>query len=176
MFEWKQQRHCFLLYDLEKVVADQLRKAGASKKKIESVGTQAKCCLRAEVQLTKSKAIRVHTHAGSVSGQIIELTKKRADIFMDTFARIIPFGDFYKKDATEEIIRREVKDGIMQRKMLRLLALIPEKKSIYLAQKTMDCRSIEKVMGAFAKINLSPVTLSKRHEVKSLDNLYSYLL
>lgn len=59
--------------------------------------------------------------------------------------------------------------------MLRLLALIPEKKSLYLAQKAMNCRNVEKVMEGFAKINLSPVTISKRHDVKHLENLYLYL-
>ncbi len=60
--------------------------------------------------------------------------------------------------------------------MLRLLVLIPEKKSVHLAQKAMNCRNIEKVMEAFAKINLSPVTISKRHDVKHLEGLYVYLL
>lgn len=64
----------------------------------------------------------------------------------------------------------------MRRKMLRLLTLIPEKKSLHLAQKAMNCRDVEKVMETFAKINLSPVTLSKRHDVKCLENLYSYIL
>ncbi len=26
---------------------------------------------------------------------------------MDTFTRIIPFGDFYKKDKADEIVRKE---------------------------------------------------------------------
>lgn len=60
--------------------------------------------------------------------------------------------------------------------MLRFLVLIPEKKSLRLAQKTMGCRNVDKVMDAFAKVNLSPVTLSKRHDVKRLDNLYSHFL
>lgn len=95
---------------------------------------------------------------------------------MNTFIRIVPFGDFHKKDAAVEIVRSKVKDSTMRRKMLRLLALVPEKKSLHLAQKTMNCRDVEKVMEAFTKINLSPVTISKRHEVKHLDNLYSYFL
>ena len=60
--------------------------------------------------------------------------------------------------------------------MLRLVELIPEKKSLYLAQKAMNCRDIEKVMEEFAKINVSPVTISKRHEVKCLENIYTYML
>lgn len=97
-------------------------------------------------------------------------------MFLATFARIIPFGNFYKKDKAIEIVWQEVKDSVVKRKMLRFLTLIPEKKSLHLAQKAMNCRNIEKVMDAFAKINLSPVTISKRQETRHLENLYSYFL
>lgn len=66
-----------------------------------------------------------------------------------TFARVVPFGDFHKKDSAMEIIRRETSDNIIRRRMLQLLVLLPEKKSLYLAQKAMDCRNDEKVMEAF---------------------------
>ena len=59
--------------------------------------------------------------------------------------------------------------------MLRLVALIPEKKSLYLAQKAMNCRNIEKIMEEFAKINLSPITISKRYDMKHLKCFYEYL-
>ena len=100
------------------------------------------------------------------------MLEKCQDIFLDIFTRIIPFGDFHKKDKAVEIIQREVKDSTLRRKMLRLAALIPEKKSLYLAQKAMNCRNIEKVMEAFAKINLSPITIGKRHNVKNLKCIY----
>ena len=166
----------FLLYDLEQSFADQLRDSGMGHKKIKSVSSHTQGILRAEVKLTKPKAVRVYTNAEDTAGQIVELMKDRQQIFLDTFARIVPFGDFYKKDAAVEIIWKEVKDAIMRRKMLRLLTLIPEKKSLLLAQKAMNCREVEKVMMAFAKINLSPVTLSKRSDIKKLGNLYSYLM
>lgn len=111
-----------------------------------------------------------------MSRQIITLLEKCWDIFLETFVRIIPFGDFYKKDKAEEIIRAEIKDDKLRRRMLQLVALIPEKKSLYLAQKSMNCRNMEKVMKTFAKINLSPVTLSKRQDTKYLKNMYEYLL
>ena len=104
------------------------------------------------------------------------MMKNSTDAFMDTFARVVPFGDFYKMDAAVEIVRNEVKDSIMRRRMLGLLALIPDKKSLHLAQKALNCRDVEKVMMAFIKINLSPVTISKRHDVKHLENIYSYFL
>ena len=61
-------------------------------------------------------------------------------------------------------------------KMLRLIELVPKKKSLYLAQKEMNDRNIDKIMEMFAEINVSPVTISKRQKISSLKNLYSYLL
>lgn len=166
----------FMIYNLERAVMGQLQDAGAGRKRMESASVQTRGILRAEVRLTKPKAIRDYTEAPDVSGQIAELTKGSVDVFMDTFARVVPFGDFHKKNAAMEIIRNEVKDSTMRRRMLRLVALIPEKKSVHLAQKAMNCRDIDKVMEAFTKISLSPVTISKRHEVRHLDNLYAYFL
>lgn len=132
--------------------------------------------IRSEVRLMKPKAIRTYTDAEDIAEQIGELLENSQDIFMDTFAQIIPFGDFYKKDKATEIVRKEVSDNIMRQRMLRLLVLIPEKKSVHLAQKAMSCRNVERIMYSFAKINLSPVTISKRQDVKYLENLYVYLL
>lgn len=166
----------FCLYDLERAVMGQLQDADAGRKKLEAASVQTRGILRAEVRLTKPKAIRAYTEAPGVSDQIVEMMKNSADIFMETFARVVPFGDFYKKDAAMEIIRSEVKESTMRRRMIRLVALIPEKKSIHLAQKAMNCRDVDKVMEAFTKISLSPVLISKRHEVKHLNNLYAYFL
>lgn len=94
---------------------------------------------------------------------------------MDTFTHIVPFGDFYKKGEAAEIIQKQVNDAIMRRRMLRLLTLIPEKKSVHLAQKALNCRDVEKVMDAFAKINLSHVTISKRQNFKNLKCIYAYI-
>lgn len=166
----------FLLYDLEAAVTGQLRNADAGRKQLQSASEQTKGMLRAEVRLTKPKAIREYTDTTDTPGQIVEIMKNSTDAFMDTFARVVPFGDFYKMDAAVKIVRSEVKDSVMRRKMLRLLALIPEKKSLHLAQKAMNCRDVEKVIDAFAKLCLSPVTISKRHEVKQLECLYEYIL
>jgi flagellar biosynthesis GTPase FlhF len=89
---------------------------------------------------------------------------------------VIPFGDFCQKRKAEDIIRANVPDYKMRRKMLRLVALIPEKKSLLLAQKAMNCRDVDRIMEEFARINLSPVTISKRQEEKCLENFYSFLL
>ena len=126
--------------------------------------------------MTKTKTVRIYADKEDISAQIMTLSEKRRDIFLEIFERIIPYGDFYKKGKAEEMIRAEIKDDRLRRRMLRLVALIPEKKSLYLAQKAMDGRNMEKVMKAFAKINVSPVTISKRYEVKYLRSLYRYFL
>ena len=166
----------FLMYDLQRAVMDRLSRTEISQKKLKSKGEEVEGILRTEVRLVKPKAIRAYADATDVSKQIISLSEKCRDIFFDTFTRIVPFGDFYKKDKAVEIVRSEVKDSTLRRRMLQLLTLIPEKKSLYLAQKAMNCRDVEKVMDAFAKINVSPVTVSKRHDVKHLKCVYDYLL
>ena len=166
----------FWIYDLEGLIRDQLRNEDINQKKLNSIRRESEGIIRAEVRLTKPKAVRVYTDAADAYGQIAELSQKSQLAFSDVFANIIPFGDYYKKGEAVELIRSEVKDCTLRRKMLQLVALIPEKKSLYLAQKAMNCRDIEKVMEEFAKINLSPVTVSKRHDVQHLTNLYSYLV
>lgn len=166
----------FLIYDLENYVAQRLRETDIKRKKLKSAIRESEGILRAEVRLTKPKVIRDYTDINDVSGQIVELSEKCQDIFLDIFTRIIPFGDFYKKDEAVEIICREISDVRLRKRMLRLVALIPEKKSLFLAQKAMECRNFEKVMKSFAKINVSPVTISKRQDIKWLENLYENLL
>ncbi len=165
----------FLLYDLESYVEKRHREARDGRKKLKRMLKESEGILRAEIRLTKPKAIRDYTDAVEVSGQIVKLSEKCQDIFLDIFTRIIPFGDFYKKGKAEEIIWQEIMDNRLKRRMLRLVTLIPEKKSLYLAQKATNCRNMEKVMKSFAKINISPVTISKRQDVKYLENLYTYI-
>ena len=165
----------FLLYDLEGLVTSQLESTDIGHNEFHNVKAQTDGIIRAEVRLTKPKMVRSYSDASCVPDQLMELWENRQQIFLDTFTRVIPLGNFYKKDKAIEIIQREVEDSVMRRKMLRLVELIPEKKSLWLAQKVMQCRDIDKLMRTFAKIELSPVTLSKRHDVKHLKSLYSYL-
>ncbi|HBA49433.1 MAG TPA: hypothetical protein DCZ91_16885 [Lachnospiraceae bacterium] len=165
----------FLIYDLGNLIQRQIRKTTTDTKKMRPIAAGTQGILRAEVRLVKPKAVRGYTEATEVSGQIAELSKKCQDVFMDTFIHIIPFGDFYKKDKAVEIVRKEVKDITLRRKMLQLLTLIPEKKSLHLAQKAMNYRDIGKVMDMLAKIKVSPVTISKRQDEKYLKNIYAYI-
>lgn len=165
----------FLLYDLGSYVEKRHREARDGRKKLKWLLKESEGILRVEVRLTKPKAIRDYTDAAEVSGQIVKLSEKCQDIFLDIFTRIIPYGDFHKKNKAVEIIRSEIEDSVLRRKMLRLVELIPEKKSLYLAQKAMKCRNIGKIMEGFAEANVSPVTISKRQEIKNLKNIYEYL-
>ena len=76
------------------------------------------------MRLTKTKTVRIYADKEDISAQIITLSEKCQDIFLETFVRIIPYGDFYKKGKAEEIIRREIKDAGLRRRMLRLVELI----------------------------------------------------
>ena len=166
----------FMIYDLVGSYRKQLKEGDTGRKRFKGLIKESEGILRTEVRLAKTKAVRVYAGEKDIFRQIINLSEKCQDIFLEIFVKIIPFGDFYKKGKAEEIIWREIKDARLRRRMLRLVELIPEKKSLYLAQKAMECRNMEKVVEAFAKINLSPVTIGKRHGVKYLKNVYDYIV
>ena len=166
----------FMIYDLEGLYRKQFNEGDIGRKRFKELIKESEGILRTEVWLAKTKAVRAYAKEEDIFRQIINLSEKHQDIFLEIFVRIIPFGDFYKKGKAEEIIWREIKDARLRRQMLRLVELIPEKKSLYLAHKALNCRNMEKVVEAFAKINLSPATISKRHEMKYLRSLYSYFL
>jgi len=129
-----------------------------------------------EVRLKRQKIISKYTGETATSKQIKSLASNSKDIFLDTFAHIVPCGDYYKKNDAVKLIGDNITQKKYREKMLQLIELVPKKKSLYLAQKEMNDRNIDKIMATFAEINVSPVTISKRYDIKSLKNLYSYLL
>ncbi len=161
----------FLLYDLHAALANRPGAGGLR----QAILRDTKGILRAEVRLTSSKAIRDYSGRDDIAGQILGLSERSKKIFMGIFSQIIPSGDFYKKGEAVNIVRQKVKDLRLQRKMLRLIELISEKKSVLLAQKAMSCREPNRLLAAFTDIGLSPVTISKRMDVNGLPSLYSYL-
>ena len=165
----------FLIYDLRTALKDHFGDNALSHRTKKQILEDTNGILRAEVRLTASKAIHAYSNKGSTSGQIVDMLGRDKEIFMSVFAQIVPYGDLYKKDAAVEIIRQKVKDLRLQQRMLRLIALIPEKKSVLLALKALNYRESDKIRGAFAKIGLPPATISKRHDVKCLKSLYSFL-
>lgn len=101
----------FMIYDLEGLYGRQLNEDNIGRKNFKAAIKESAGILRTEVRLTKTKAVRAYTKAEDISEQIITLSEKCRDIFLETFARIIPFGNFYKKSKAEEIIWSEIKDN-----------------------------------------------------------------
>jgi hypothetical protein len=145
-------------------------------KEAESKRKEAKGILRVEVRLIKPKGIRRYTDETVIAKQIKYLSANSQEIFLSIFKHIVPFGDFYKKKEAVTIIEHNVVKKKSKEKMLQLLNLIPKKKSLLLAQKEMNERKIETIMDMFAKLNVSPVTISKRQEIKHLKNLYDFFV
>ena len=164
----------FFLYDLRAAMANGFNGKLVPKDR-NTVLRDAKGILRTEVRLRTPKAICAYSDKCNTSGQIIDLLGRDTEIFMSVFAQIVPYGDFYKKKDADDIVRQRVNDLPLRRKMLRLLGLVPEKKSLLLAQKAMNYREPNKLLIAFADIGVSPVTISKRADAKHLPSLYSYM-
>lgn len=164
----------FLIYDLNRLLTEQYRKTGTPHKKLKSIGEKPAGVLRVEVRLTQQKTVQNYTNETDTSKQLAEVLENSRTILLDAFMRVVPFGAFHKKEMALEIIQRQVKNMTLRRRMLRLVALVPDKKSLLLAQKSLNYRRIDDVMETFAKINVSPITISKRHDVKHLPSLYSY--
>ena len=148
---------------------------GYKRNQVEQIKKDTTGLLRVEVRLTKAKTVRSFTDGAIPSLQIVKLLKKSQDIYCEVFFSILPFGDSYKQNKTIELIREKVGDVRLKRKMIRLVELVPEKKSLLLAQKALDYRRIDDVMEMFADIEVSPVTISKRSDERKLDNLIKYI-
>lgn len=161
-----------MIYDLCEVI----KKRTEDTRKHKTMPDYSDDTLRIEVRLKKPKAIRACTDEIITSEQVAALSEKSKEIVLSVLTRIIPYGDFYKKPDAVAMIRREIADPPLRRRMLRLVALIPEKKSLLLAQKEMHCRYIDDVMAAFQKIGLSPVTISKRQGIEHLETFYSHII
>jgi hypothetical protein len=159
----------FWAYDLEQLLKKELDEAEYGRKQLKALFKKSEGLIRVEIRLTEMKAIRAYTNKTDNDKQMIELCKRSEKIFLDTFMRIVPFGNFLKKDEAAEAVKQHVEDVPIRRQMLRLLDLVPEKKSLHLAQKALNYRKLDHVMDVFAEIEVSPVTISKRHDVRRLE-------
>lgn len=170
--EGKTKGIAFTIYDKE----TDLKEKGKKKKAGKAEGI-----LRAEVRLKKRKAVQEalgqfgDLDALTTGGQIALVSKKCKQIFGKTFTGIVPYGDFYKLKDAEQIVSASNLKAKRREKMLRLLRLVPEKKSLYLAFKELDVRNKDDVLAWFAKLNVSPITISKREDMSHLKNIYKYL-
>jgi hypothetical protein len=131
--------------------------------------------LRIEVRLTKSKAVRNATKETVTAKQIMDLALNSREIFLTTFTYIVPYGDYYpKKQAIKTVEASDIKKNQKER-MIKLIELIPKRKSMLLAQKDLKIRDFDKLLLLFAKLDVSPVTIPKSVKYKYLKSLYSFL-
>jgi len=163
------------IYNLQEAIKNHLKGLDDVPKEANELSDDAAGILRIEIGL-QSKAIRACSDEILATDQIRFLCKNSVEIFLGILTQIIPIGDSYKKADVLDVLHREVSDKILQRKMIRLVVLIPEKKSLLLAQKAANFRRINEVMDTFARINLSPITIGKRQNIDHLTSIYSYLL
>jgi len=142
---------------------------------------RAEGILRVEVRLKKRKAVQKalrefgNPDALTTEEQIALAASKSREIFMNTFVGIVPYGDFYRLKDAEQLVESSDTKARRKDKMLLLLRLVPEKKSLHLAFKELNIRNKDDVLVWFAKMNVSPITISKREGFKYLKNIYSYL-
>ena len=106
---------------------------------------------------------------------MIKLAENAERIFLRVFAAIVPYGVFLRQPDAVRLIQTAVPNARLRQKMWHLVSLIPDKKSLLGGQKAVGCRDTRSLMDAFADIDLSPVTIAKRHHCAQLPNLYDYL-
>lgn len=131
--------------------------------------------LRLEVQLQKNQAIREYTKEEETTAQILQTLSNTEAMFVTLLSGVIPFGRFLKKADAIKRVRDQVLNDTLRQKMVRILELIPEKKSLKSAMKASGYRNLKDIILTFARIDLSPVTISKRMSVRKMENLYMYL-
>ena len=165
----------FMIYDLEGFIKERAEELDSESKELKAQAKKSEGLLRAEVRLVKSNAIRACTERLVASEQITELCSKVQEIFLDVFQWVVPLGRFYKKDEAVGIVCKKITDAKTRRRMLNLITLVTEKKSLLLAQKALSHRRIGEVMAAFEYVEVSPITIGKRHDVKQLDSIYKFM-
>lgn len=170
--EGKTNGIAFTVYDKE---AD-LKERGKKEKARKATGL-----LRVEVRLKKRKAVQAamrkfdNPDTLTTEDQIALVSKNCKHIFGTVFAAIVPCGNFYRLKEAEALVSTSNLKAKRKDKMLKLLRLIPEKKSLYLAFKELNVRDRNAMLLWFAELNVSPITISKREDVSCLKNIYDYL-
>lgn len=142
---------------------------------------KAKGILRSEIRLSKrtavKKALSEYTSYTNLTTEeeFTLLALNSHKIFLKWFTFIVPYGNFYTLKRAENIISDSNFSNPKKKNMLRLLRLISEKKSLYLAVKELNIRNIGEIIKCFEKLELSPITISKHKKISSLPNLYDYI-
>lgn len=130
------------------------------------------CTSSRVTRLTGCRAIRSVVEDSTVEEQIADIISEADSIFKRICTTIVPPGDYYKKKIAIEIINRKIDDIRLRRKMIKFIFLVAEKKSLLLAQKTMNTRSMGRIMKAFEMIGVSPITIGKRGKGQYYQNIH----
>jgi len=169
----------FSAYDKAAAIKDKMEKMGEFNcEEMEARLKAAKGILRLEIRFLK-----IEVNEGSITDNIKLAAKISRKKFMEYFQKIIPHGDYYDKKKSLALIENNIVEKIPNKrerdttlgKMKSLLMLIPKKKSLHLAQQDLAYRDMNRIMTAFAELNVSPVTIPKSMKLKKLASLYSYL-
>lgn len=158
------------------------KEADLKKKEKYDKAEKAKGILRLEVRLTKRKAIKnaledlTRCSDFTTEEELEIIVGNCYKIFTKWMAAIVPFGDSYKLKKAIELVEESNVKLKRKEKMISLIQLIPKKKSLYLAIKELNIRDTNEILCWFAKIGVSPITISKREKINYLKNLYDMIL
>ena len=86
----------FMIYDLVGSYRKQLKERDTGRKRFKGLIKESEGILRTEVRLAKTKAVRVYAGEKDIFRQIINLSEKCQDIFLEIFVKITPLYNFYK--------------------------------------------------------------------------------
>ena len=85
-----------MIYDLVGSYRKQLKERDTGRKRLKGLIKESEGILRTEVRLAKTKAVRVYAGEKDIFRQIINLSEKCQDIFLEIFVKITPLYNFYK--------------------------------------------------------------------------------
>lgn len=85
-----------MIYEMEGLYRKQFNDGDIGRKRFKELIKESEGILRTEVRLTKIKAVRAYADEDDIFKQIINLSEKRQDIFLEVFVRIVPFGGVCK--------------------------------------------------------------------------------
>lgn len=162
----------FSVYDKE---AD-LRSKGKLDKAKKALGI-----LRVEIRLEKKKAVHealsnfTDDNNLTTEEQFALLALNSKAIFLTWLVQILPYGNFFSLKDAQHLVKNSHFKQKRKEKMLKLLELIPKKKSLYHALKELNLRNSNDILLWFAELNVSPITISKRQKGDFFKNLYDYL-
>ena len=84
----------FMIYDLEGLYRKQFNEGDIGRKRFKELIKESEGILRTEVWLAKTKAVRAYAKEEDIFRQIINLSEKRQDIFLEIFVKELLRNNF----------------------------------------------------------------------------------